>query len=195
MVKFTQNDNTKFEEFVTFQTQWSTLVSLILPSVLPTIATIVLDICNYTIARDSIEAPLGTTSRSLAREEERRRREEIPRRATVISTFTGVIPYILCGAIMQDLILPGLETRCLVMTITFSLVIALRNQIIAKYVCKINRQIQRQTVEDRRQQEIDAAIERRDKRKIVSQDQTNEEEDPVTHWIWNQNETLGSFER
>ena len=169
-------------------------MTLVAPTLLPTFATIVFDLWNYKTARDSIEEPIGTTSRSLAREEERRRREEIPRRATVISTFAVLIPWVACGAIIGDIPFSGLETKCLACAILFTVVNGLRNLVIARFACKVNRQIRRQTTQDRRQQEIEAALDERKKREraILNVQNQNEEVDPIpeTHWIWNQTEIL-----
>ena len=96
-------------------------------------------------------------------EEDRKRRERIPKRATLINTCLFV-PWIAYIAFLNvpDL---HLETRTLLVTLPNALVNALRNPIIASLAFKVNEQIRQETVEDRRQLEIEKALKKRAERK------------------------------
>ena len=57
------------------------------------------------------------------------------------------------------------ETHVILMTVPNLLVNALRNPIIARFAFQVNRAIQKETVEDRRQAEIRLALRKREHRR------------------------------
>ena len=70
-------------------------------------------------------------------------------------------------AIIGRLIDLPLETKVIIITIPNLLVDALRNPIIARFAFRVNKIIQKETVEDRRQAVILAARKRREQRRTT----------------------------
>ena len=68
------------------------------------------------------------------------------------------------------------ETKVIIITIPNLLVNALRNPIIARFAFRVNRSIQKETVEDRRQSVILAARKEREQRRTARLEIINLEE-------------------
>ena len=68
------------------------------------------------------------------------------------------------------------ETKVIIITIPNLLVNALRNPIIARFAFRVNRSIQKETVEDRRQAVILAARKKREQRRTARLEIINLEE-------------------
>ena len=147
------------------------MISINAPWFLPVVATIILDIMNHKMAKKSIGSPSGITSRSRAIEEERKKREKVARQATAINTVTVLVPWIVFTFIAGNFV--DLMSKCMVLAFMFSLINALRN--ITKFACRVNQQVRQETVEDRRQREIQDAQQRRDERRAVLQIQDHQE--------------------
>ena len=92
---------------------------------------------------------------------ERKKREKIPKRVTKInSSFFVIVIAGLIGIFGLKRIITN-ETMMLLFNIIMALVNAFRNPIIASFAFQVNRQIQRESVEDRRRREIEDALKKR----------------------------------
>ena len=150
--------------------------ALILPcSVGPTLLflslTIILDIKIHCYIRNM----LTTTSMVSKDEKERRNREKIPKRATIINSFF-LIPWVLYAIfhMIQNHMLYDLstETKSIVLDLPNLIVNSVRNPIIAHFAFKVNAEIQKETVKSRRLSEIEEALKNREKR-LNSRDSVN----------------------
>ena len=143
------------------------MVFLLAPTILCLVSTIVLDILNHISAIGiTIE---DTNTGVTVTEEDRKRRERLPKRATLINTCLFV-PWLAYSAIFGNITNMDLETRVLWVTVPNALVSTLRNPIFATWAVKVNQQIRLETVEDRRKKEIEDAMRKkaeRTKRRIA----------------------------
>ena len=122
------------------------------------IATVSLDIFNHKAVIQSENQMMNAT------DEERRKREKIPKRATIISSCMFV-PFTAFSLIILNGFDLNLEQKALLVTFGNVVVAALRNPAIARFAFQVNQQIQKESVDKRRQQEIQEALERRQERK------------------------------
>ena len=104
--------------------------------------------------------------------EDIQRREKIPKRATLINTCL-FIPWFAYSAVLGNSFGFDLETKVLLLAIGNAVVIALRNPLIARLAFHVNRQIIRQTVEDRRMCEIEEALQKRREQQMKKEEQSN----------------------
>ena len=109
-------------------------------------------------------------------EEDRQRREKIPKRATIINTCLFV-PWLVYTAIIGNGLNLDLQTKTLLVTVLNAIVNSLRNPLIGRLAFHVNEQIIRQTVEDRRNLEIEAALKKREERRRQKEDQQGQEND------------------
>ena len=177
------------------------------------VATPIFDTMNYFCIRNCIESRPGITFRSGDVEEQRNKRTEIAQHTTAISIATVVIPWIFLTVILGNFYL-DLEEKTLISAISYSVTHATRNPLISKFACKVNERVQAETVDDRRQREINDAIKRRAERQSQLKEQNSQvhqtqptaqnfqevdpifqEINPMSHWIWNQNNLLPRFGR
>ena len=97
-------------------------------------------------------------------EEEIQRREKVPKRATIINTCLFVVVTVLSIIFIgQSEVDP--ETKTFMAAISSTIMMALRNPIIACWAFQVNRQIRRETVEERRNKEIEEALKKRAERR------------------------------
>ena len=115
--------------------------------------------------------------------EDKQRREKIPKRATIINSCLFV-PWIVYAAAIGNAFELDIETKVLLIALPNAVVNALRNPLIARLAFHVNGQIKRQTVEDRRNDEIKAALAKREeRRKQIEQlnqieDQSDQKSEP-----------------
>ena len=107
--------------------------------------------------------------------EDKQRREKIPKRATLINTCLFV-PWFVYTAVLGNAFGIDLETRMLLMLLPNAVVNAVRNPLIGRLAFHVNRQIIRQTVEDRRKCEIEEALKKRNQERPRT---TNETRAPI----------------
>ena len=132
-----------------------------LPWLLTYISTITLDVLNH---KEAIKISPGATVAVIDTAEERQRREKIPKRATIINTSLFIFAASLSIIVtIQSNWEP--EEKNFTMTISSAIVNALRNPIIACWAFQVNRQIRQETVDDRRNKEIQEALKKRAERK------------------------------
>ena len=137
------------------------MVFILAPTILCLVSTIILDILNHISAiRTTVE---DTNAGVIVTEEDRKRRERLPKRATLINTCLFV-PWLAYTAIFGNVTNMDLETRVLWLTLPNALVNALRNPIFATWAVKVNQQIRLETVEDRRKKEIEDAMRKKAER-------------------------------
>ena len=146
-----------------------------MPILLSLGSTITLDILNHMMAKKSKndDSNIGVVISN----EERKRREKIPKRATMINSGL-VIFAIASSAIPLKSFDLDLETRALLFVVMVALLNTLRNPIIARLAFQVNKQIQRETVEDKRQKEIKDALEKRAERQRTKDEQNGENYQP-----------------
>ena len=108
--------------------------------------------------------------------EDKQRREKIPKRATIINSCLFV-PWIVYAAAIGNAFELELETKVLLIALPNAMVNGLRNPLIARLAFHVNDQIKRQTVEDRRNDEIKAALAKREERR-KQHEQPNQIEEP-----------------
>ena len=137
------------------------MVFVLAPTIFCLVSTIVLDILNHMAAiQNTIE---DTNAGVVVTEEDRKRRERLPKRATLINTCLFV-PWIAYSAIFGNAAGLDLKAKTIWVTVPNALVNALRNPIFATWAIKVNQQIRLETVEDRRAKEIEDAKKRRAER-------------------------------
>ena len=112
---------------------------------------------------------------------DKQRREKIPKRATLINTCLFV-PWFVYTAVLGNAFGIDLETRMLLMLLPNAVVNAVRNPLIGRLAFIVNRQIIRQTVEDRRKCEIEEALKKRNQEQQMKQENqsTNPEQEIFT---------------
>ena len=139
-------------------------------------STIGLDILNHQAAlqnnfMDSTNAGVSMTAEDI------KRREKIPKRATLINTCLFV-PWVVYTAVLGNAFGFDFETTILILALSNAVVIALRNPLIARLAFHVNKQIMRQTVEDRRNCEIEEALQKRQEQRRMKQEEqlTNAEQ-------------------
>ena len=127
-------------------------------------STLILDILNYKAAKVKVNTSIGT----IVSEAESKKREKIPKRATLINTclFLPLLAYTGVIGNSSDM---SLETRSLLVTIPNAVVNALRLPIVASWAFQANRQIGQETVNDRRNQEIKEALRKKAKRNSLQE--------------------------
>jgi len=120
--------------------------------------------------------------------EDKKRREKIPKRATLINTCLFV-PWFVYTAVLRNSFGIDLETRMFLIPLSNAVANAVRNPLIGRLAFHVNRQIIRQTVEDRRKCEIEEALKKRNqekqrktqKQQMKQENQsTNPEQDSIT---------------
>ena len=124
------------------------------------IATVSLDIFNHMTVIQNENQMMNAT------DEERRKREKIPKRATIISSCMFV-PFTATSLIFVFGFDLSLEVKTATVAMGNALVAAMRNPVIARFAFQVNQQIQKESVDKRRQQEIQEALERRRAREEV----------------------------
>ena len=127
-----------------------------IPQFVALIATVALDIFNHI----KIIKTMDGNQVLKTSEQERQRREKIPKRATMISSCM-FIPFIVYTLVILHGFNLSLEVKALLVTLGNSLVAATRNPVIARFAFQVNQQIQKESVEKRRQAEIQEALERK----------------------------------
>ena len=125
-------------------------------------STIGLDLLNHHLALQNNF--LDDTSGVAISKEDKEKREKIPKRATIINTCLFV-PWIAYTAVVGNTVDLDLETKTLLVTLPNAIVNGLRNPLIGRLAVHVNTQIMRQTVEDRRNAEIAAAMKKREDRR------------------------------
>ena len=139
------------------QYNYIVIVGLILPICMVIGLTITLDFANKT----TIEHMIVEVSLSMRQAmEEKRGHNEIARRAIYINICL-FIPWVFYSAIVGNSFDFSSETKTILITISNLFVDAIRNPIIARFAFRVNETIKRNTVEDRRQDEIKAALQKR----------------------------------
>ena len=111
--------------------------------------------------------------------EDIKRREKIPKRATLINTCSCLfIPWVVYTAVLGNAFGFDFETTISILALSNAVVIALRNPLIARLAFHVNKQIMRQTVEDRRNCEIEEALQKRQEQRRMKQEEqlTNAEQ-------------------
>ena len=108
---------------------------------------------------------------------DKQRREKIPKRATLINTCLFV-PWFVYTAVLGNAFGIDLETRMLLMLLPNAVVNAVRNPLIGRLAFHVNRQIIRQTVEDRRKYEIEEALEKRRERQRMKGEEGEQQSHP-----------------
>ena len=98
------------------------------------------------------------------------KREKIPKRATMINSCFFVL-FAFTSAIFFFTEF-DLDTKTLIIALSNAIANALRNPVIARLAFHVNNQIMRQTVEDRRNDEIKAALEKREERRNQREQQS-----------------------
>ena len=135
------------------------IVTVGMPQLIVLIGTVVLDLFNHITIVKTIEAnKVLKTS-----EQERRRLEKIPKRATIINSCM-FIPFLSFTFIILNVFDLSMEIKALLVNGGNILVIAARNPVIARFAFQVNQQIQKESVEKRRQIEIQEALERKQER-------------------------------
>ena len=130
-----------------------------IPKFVALIATMTLDIFNHLKVIKTIDGnQVLKTS-----EQERKRREKIPKRATIISS-SMFIPFTAYSLVILKGFGFSLELKALLVTFGNTFVIAARNPVIARFAFQVNKQIRKESVEERRQIEIQEALERKQER-------------------------------
>ena len=107
--------------------------------------------------------------------EDKQRREKIPKRATLINTCLFV-PWFVYTAVLGNSFGIDLETRMFLIPLSNAIANAVRNPLIGRLAFIVNRQIIRQTVEDRRKCEIEEALKKRNQERPRT---TNETRAPI----------------
>ena len=102
--------------------------------------------------------------------EDKVKREKIPKRATMINSCFFVL-FAFTSAIFFFTEF-DLDTKTLIIALSNAIANALRNPVIARLAFHVNNQIMRQTVEDRRNDEIKAALEKREERRNQREQQS-----------------------
>ena len=129
-----------------------------MPQLVALIATVALDIFNhFTIVKSMDSNQVLKIS-----EQERQRREKIPKRATIINSCM-FIPFTVYSLVVVKGFGLSLEIKALLVT-SATFVVAARNPVIARFAFQVNKQIQKESVEKRRQAEIQEALERKQER-------------------------------
>ena len=113
------------------------MVFVLVPSILIFTTTVILDVFNHKMAAKNnwLDSDLGVILT-----EERKQREKIPKRATMINTCL-LVSAIVYGGIITNRSEMTLETRVLLVTFSNALVTALRNPIIAQCAQKGGRAV------------------------------------------------------
>ena len=140
------------------------MVFVIMPIFLSLGSTIVLDILNHMMAKETKNQE--TTIK--IDHEERKRREKIPKRATMINCGLMIFALIVSAIPLKSFDL-DLETRTLLLVVPVSLLNAIRNPLIARLAFQVNRKIRQESVEERRQAEIKTALEKRTERQKANE--------------------------
>ena len=100
-------------------------------------------------------------------EKERRNREKIPKRATIINSIL-IIPwvvYVIFHMIFNHMLYDlSLETKSILLDLPNLLINSIRNPIIAHFAFRVNAEIRKETVKSRRLSEIEEALKNRQKR-------------------------------
>ena len=136
------------------------------------LSTIALDILNHRLAlRNNF---LDSNAGVVISQEDKEKREKIPKRATIInSCFFALFIF---SSIAASLTKFDRESKTLFTAIPNAIANALRNPILGRFAFHVNNQIMRQTVEDRRNVEIKAALQKREERRKQKEQQENEHE-------------------
>ena len=150
------------------------------------VSTIGLDVLNHqaAIQNNFTDANAGVVITA----EDKQKREKIPKRATLINTCLFV-PWFVYTAVLGNSFGIDLETRMFLIPLSNAVANAVRNPLIGRLAFHVNRQIIRQTVEDRRKCEIEEALKKRNqekqrktqKQQMKQENQsTNPEQDSIT---------------
>ena len=142
-----------------------------LPIIFSLGVTIILDIFTNTMAKKNVNN--DSNSGFIITQEEIQRREKIPKRATKINIGLMVLALV-CIVIANMTFVMGEEAKVLLIVVVLSLAKALCNPLITRFAFQVNQQIQQKTVEDRRQQEIEEALKKRDERRKAREEQNQE---------------------
>ena len=135
------------------------VVSIGMPRFIVLIVTVVLDLFNHLTIIKSIDGhKILKTS-----EQERQRLEKIPKRATFINSCM-CIPFFAFTLIIFNVFDLSMEIKALLVNVGNILVIATRNPVIARFAFQVNQQIKKESVEQRRQSEIQEALKRKQER-------------------------------
>ena len=134
------------------------IVLLGMPRLIVLISTVVLDLFNHIAVVKSMD---GNQVLKIS-EEERKKREKIPKRATIINSCM-FIPFTVFSLVVVKGFGLSLEIKALLVT-SATFVLAARNPVIARFAFQVNNQIQKESVEKRRQVEIQEALERKKER-------------------------------
>ena len=131
------------------------------------VSTIGLDVLNHkaAIQNNFMDANAGVVITA----EDKQKREKIPKRATIINTCLFV-PWFVYTAVLGNSFGLDLESKVVLVTLPNAIVNALRNPLIGRLAFHVNRQIMRQTVEDRRKYEIEEALEKRRERQRMKEE-------------------------
>ena len=106
---------------------------------------------------------IDSNSQIVIRDEEKKRREKIPKRATKINV--GLMVFALACAIITGTSFDmNVESQILLPVVPISLVIALRNPLVARFAFQVNQQILQESKNQRRQKEIKDALKKRAER-------------------------------
>ena len=137
--------------------QYIVIVGLIIPICMLIGLTITLDFANKTIIEHMVVEVSPSMRQAM---EEKKGHDEIARRAIYINICL-FIPWVFYSAIVGNSFDFSLETKAILLAIPNLFVDAIRNPIIARFAFRVNETIKRNTVEDRRQDEIKAALQER----------------------------------
>ena len=129
-----------------------------IPQLVALIATVALDIFNHITIVKTMD---GNQMLKIS-DQERQRREKIPKRATIINSCM-FIPFTVFSLVVVKGFGLSLEFKGLLVT-SATFVVAARNPVIARFAFQVNKQIQKESVEKRRQAEIQEALERKQER-------------------------------
>ena len=134
----------------------------LVPNIILQIATIVFDLINTR----KVNQMVAQVNPSL--QNETRARDQIAKRAIYIN-FLFFIPYIVYSGIIGKAFDLDLEMKVIFVSIPCNISIAIRNPVITRFAFRVNQRIQRNTIEDRRQAEINEALRKREARQQRNQ--------------------------
>ena len=122
-------------------------------------STICLDVLNH---KEAIKP--GSNVAVIVTEEEIQRREKIPKRATIINTCIFIIAAVLSMILIAQSDFDQ-EGKTFVVTMFIAIVNALRNPLVVSWTFQVNQQIRQETVDERRNKEIEEALRKRAERR------------------------------
>ena len=122
-------------------------------------STICLDVLNH---KEAIKP--GSNVAVIVTEEEIQRREKIPKRATIINTCIFIIAAVLSMILIAQSDFDQ-EGKTFVVTMFIAIVNALRNPLVVSWTFQVNQQIRQETVDEKRNKEIEEALKKRAERR------------------------------